>query len=541
MPEFEFTSPEGKSYSVTGPEGATKEQAFSILQSRLTAGGDATPAKKNYSAGEAASSAIKNLPVSAGKFVSDMVQPFIHPVETAKAMRDVTAGGLQKLGIDPQTGLRVAGSMPVLGAPFAAMAATVETGKDYRPAAEAVGEHYKDRFGGWENIKRTFAEDPVGLAADVSLPLTGGGSLAARAPGVVGQIGRITRGVGSAIDPISATGKVLKGAGHVAAEGIGGYLTHTGAEPLKILAKAGAKGGDAAATAQANLRGTVEIERAAEMAEQGVKQLIKERGAEYSMKIQQLGLDKIPLSFQSMAKSLMDALNIQSFKGIDLLAGPQQKVRNDVINAVVDWSRLPKQYHNADGFDALKRQIGNIRKSTAEGTAERAIADTLYNAVRDNIIKQVPKYEPVMKAYEKASDLIDEMKRTLSINPSATVDTTLRKLQSVLRNNVNTSYGYRAKLVEFLQNAGAPELLEALAGQAMQPWSSRGLGKVGAQVVMSHGSPGRAALFPFFSPRLMGEGAYYVGRASPYGVPGGRAAYQIGREEDYLRKQGMVP
>lgn len=35
MPSFKFTSPEGKSYTVDGPEGATKEQAFGILQQRL--------------------------------------------------------------------------------------------------------------------------------------------------------------------------------------------------------------------------------------------------------------------------------------------------------------------------------------------------------------------------------------------------------------------------------------------------------------------------------------------------------------------------
>lgn len=35
MPTFEFTSPEGKTYSVDGPDGATKEQAFQILQQHL--------------------------------------------------------------------------------------------------------------------------------------------------------------------------------------------------------------------------------------------------------------------------------------------------------------------------------------------------------------------------------------------------------------------------------------------------------------------------------------------------------------------------
>lgn len=42
MPDFTFTSPEGKSYTVTGPEGATKEQAFQVLQDQL-AQGTATP------------------------------------------------------------------------------------------------------------------------------------------------------------------------------------------------------------------------------------------------------------------------------------------------------------------------------------------------------------------------------------------------------------------------------------------------------------------------------------------------------------------
>src|SRR5215475_6141515 len=36
MPDFEFTSPEGKKYTVTGPEGATKEQAWNILQQQLS-------------------------------------------------------------------------------------------------------------------------------------------------------------------------------------------------------------------------------------------------------------------------------------------------------------------------------------------------------------------------------------------------------------------------------------------------------------------------------------------------------------------------
>ena len=37
MPNFEFTSPEGQKYTVAGPEGSTKEEAFGILQQQLAA------------------------------------------------------------------------------------------------------------------------------------------------------------------------------------------------------------------------------------------------------------------------------------------------------------------------------------------------------------------------------------------------------------------------------------------------------------------------------------------------------------------------
>lgn len=44
MPTFEFTSPDGKKYSVQGPAGATQEQAFAILQQQL--GGAAEKQKR---------------------------------------------------------------------------------------------------------------------------------------------------------------------------------------------------------------------------------------------------------------------------------------------------------------------------------------------------------------------------------------------------------------------------------------------------------------------------------------------------------------
>jgi len=74
MPKFTFTSPEGKTYDIEGPEGATKEQAFGILQQKLGSApsqpkAPATPnapsfGEKALGAGEAGLSMLSGIPAA---------------------------------------------------------------------------------------------------------------------------------------------------------------------------------------------------------------------------------------------------------------------------------------------------------------------------------------------------------------------------------------------------------------------------------------------------------------------------------------------
>lgn len=64
MPSFEFTSPEGKSYTVAGPDGATKEQAFAMLQSQLGAPAAAIAPRKS-------SDGIPLAPGAAGRIAAE--------------------------------------------------------------------------------------------------------------------------------------------------------------------------------------------------------------------------------------------------------------------------------------------------------------------------------------------------------------------------------------------------------------------------------------------------------------------------------------
>lgn len=61
MPDFTFTSPDGKNYTVSGPEGATKEQAFGILQQQLSSGTAKPDPAAPTTAGERAKAAIASL------------------------------------------------------------------------------------------------------------------------------------------------------------------------------------------------------------------------------------------------------------------------------------------------------------------------------------------------------------------------------------------------------------------------------------------------------------------------------------------------
>lgn len=140
-------------------------------------------------AGELAMTAVSNIPSSAGAFVSGMAQPILHPIETATTIGKIGKGVMQKLGI--------------------------MSGKEAEPYADAVGKFLVDRYGSGSAILRTLATDPVGMAADISMVLSGGGTAAARLPGVAGRLGEAAATAGRAIDPITLATQGARGAAYV--------------------------------------------------------------------------------------------------------------------------------------------------------------------------------------------------------------------------------------------------------------------------------------------------------------------------------------
>lgn len=467
-----------------------------------------------------AKTTASNIPSSAVKFGHDLIQPIIHPIETAENLKNLGLGVAEKVGLS--------------------------SGTENIKYADAVGKFLADRYGSVDAVKNTLATDPVGFAADLSMFLTGGGSAAARIPGMAGKVGEVVNAVGRTVDPVNAAAKATRGVGSAAAEVIGGVGTHTGGEAIRQAARAGAEGGEAARSFQENLRGTASPNDVVAEARNAVGEIRKQRGEAYREGMSGISKDPAILDFDRVDDALAQISGVKTYKG-QVISPKTQGIRQEIGETIRDWKALdPAEFHTVEGMDALKQKLGDIRDATQYGTPERVVADRAYHAVRKTIIDQAPEYARVMKGYEEASKQIKEIEKTLSLDPKANIDTALRKLQSVMRNNVNSNYGQRGKLAEFLVESGAPNLMEKLAGQALSSWTPRGLGKLGMQLgteiaalMAGHAAAGpagvatAAATLPLMSPRLVGEAAYYAGKASNAPIrPASKALFQVGRENE---------
>jgi len=480
--------------------------------------------------------ALSNIPRSAGEFAGNIWNAVSSPVETGKALTNVFVGGVQNV------------------LPEWMQAASAE---DQRKMASSVGKFFTDRYGSMEGLKQTIANDPVGLLADASTVLSGGGALAAKLPGMAGKIGGAVSTAGKAIDPLSLAMKaakpVAKVGGNIAAHTIGGIGTHTGGQSIKSAAKAGYMGGQHADDFINNLRGNVPSEEVVSDAKRALSAIAKERGSAYRSGMTKVASDPTVLDFSLIEKAVRDSVKMGTFKGKSISRSTTGTLKN-IMDIVDDWKTSnPAEFHTPEGLDALKKAIGDIRDSTEFSTPSRAVADNVYNAVKNQIVKQAPEYGKVMKGYEAATKQVRELEKGLSLGKKASTDTALRKLQSVMRNNANTNYGNRVKMAETLEKAGAGTLMDQLAGQSLSSWTPRGLGplQAGTTAVAGFGlNPAIFAMLPFQSPRLMGEAAYYAGKAAKPAMAAGRvasrvapSAFQAGRIEDILKEmqnQGLL-
>ena len=298
-----------------------------------------------------------------------------------------------------------------------------------------------------------------------------------------------------------------------------GMATGAGETALSEAYKAGKTGNQAFVE---NMRGIAPMEDVLNQAKGALSNMKQDISKEYKLGMMDVGTDKSILDFKGIDKAISEAKDIASYKGQNI--NPQAGTALQEIRATVDqWKNLPSnEFHTPEGMDALKQKVGAILETIPyESGKARTIAQNIYHSIKNEIADQAPKYNEVMKGYSEGQDLIKEISKSLSLGDKASTATGLNKLQSLMRNNVNTNYGYRQELANTLmQKGGGGDIMPALAGQALSAKTPRGLVGQGLDVSALLGTaltggahiPATLATMATTSPRLMGETAYKAGQ-----------------------------
>ena len=449
--------------------------------------------------------------------IGGLVQLLSSPVQTAQGLGDIVAGGVYNaLPAPVQRGLTAIEQSKYnpLGDP-----ASLERAQKM---ASVAGQNLTTDYTTKEGFKQMMQEDPFRPVADLSMLLGGGGALlrAGTTGAKAANVANAMTTAGNVMNPFSQAALLTKGLGK-GAEAIGkGYLaakSGVGMEPINQAIKAGSEGNQ---TFLENMRDKVPSLQVLDDAKSNLAQMNADKIKEYRSGMVDIKKDKSVLDLTGINKALLDAENAMGFKKSGIAKDAEAVKALQKIRAKVDQFKNldPVEYHTPEGLDFLKQSLWeDFGKLGREEKTAFSAGKQVYDAVKSEINKQAPTYAEVMKNYSESSDLINEIERTLSLGEKASHDTAMRKLQSLMRNNVNTNYGQRVSLAQELSKAGGIDLMPALAGQAMNSLTPRGLQGASnvptAYLAYGAGGPALAAAdILSSSPRVVGETAYKYGQ-----------------------------
>jgi hypothetical protein len=477
--------------------------------------------------------ALKKLPSSSLKLLTDYANIVIHPIDTATNVFKLGKGVLE------------------LAVPDYIYKS------DDQDMAIAIGNYFKDKYGSMAGFRKAATSDPAGILADVSMVFSGGATVLGKIPQLAGQAEKINKfaRISNRFDPVIGTGWGLKESG----KGVMNYLPDIAALPsgvggdvLRLGYQAGREGGEKQRAFTDNMRGK-NPNAAEDLAKQIRERLNQHKLAKqekYSNDMGQLllGNKVIPQKdFNKIIDNIIKNIdNKTTFKGrnIDktievpshLPVKPEiRKVNEKGINTVQNEKgaaavneikeilttfKENPNFHTAEGLDVLKGMIDDLYPTTANSELPNLVQNIITetrNNIKSKIIEIEPNYADVMEAYEVAHRLEQELLKGYALGNKSTIDTISRKLFQALRNNKSTNYNSRLNTLKQFDNLG--DLQAAIAGLVAQspiPVGGSGLvySSLAAGGAIGAGASGGtlAALLALSSPRVAGEASNLAGR-----------------------------
>ena len=302
---------------------------------------------------------------------------------------------------------------------------------------------------------------------------------------------------------------LARGLGNATANVLG-MTTGAGGQSVKQAFK----GGD---DFVANMRGKVEPAEVVEQARAGIHTMRQNMQEAYKQNKQVWAAGQQPLDLAPVVDTYNKVLASFGHNGFSKVGPSEARVLEEMNDVLTDFASNPK-WHTTEGFDALKQRLQAIYPESPQMRQAQRAVSTLADSVKQTIVAQNPTYANAMQDYWQRSAQLSEIEKSLSLGNKATTDTALRKLQSLMRNNVNTNYGQRLNSAEALAQQGGQDVLPAVAGQALNSWMPRGIqqaiaGGAGTMGLVSGViNPLQAAGAALVqSPRIVGEVANFGG------------------------------
>ena len=345
------------------------------------------------------------------------LQPFLHPIQTATTFKELGKGVVSKaIGLAgvPQSASEKASNEAVIN---------------------SIGSYYSDRYGSMKGLKKALASDPAGVVADVAGVFTLGTGLAVRAPGMIGKAARVANKASMLADPTNILGNVAVRAP---------TALYAGSSMLKGPALSGVNWRDVSEARKAGLNKTPEFNAArtgkmtdkaiVDMADAALNKLRAARNVKYQNDRGFIHANTTPISYNHIEDTIarLRAANTSSGGLPKNLAA--EKTLNHLDAEVAGWKRAG--HVTAGDFDDLKQRISttSAKKLAARKPSwDQAVTTQVLGSIRDTIDTQVPLYRKYMGDYGDASDIINDMKTSLSLGDKASYANGMSRLQTAFK------------------------------------------------------------------------------------------------------------
>jgi len=281
--------------------------------------------------------------------------------------------------------------------------------------------------------------------------------------------------------------------------------------------------------------------QALEDAQEGLSRIVEKRGAKYRADLERVTketpivrnvigehpMEKVINGARDKARKLMDdyGLNVvvdDAGKPIDLGFDQSTITQNKEIVKKALKDVLYWEDNSPAGLDTLKKRLSQFKNDIppSETGGAKNFIQQLHDNVSNGLKENVPGYREMTKSYAEASDLIDEVKSTLSLKDTAREETAIKKLMSSMRDNNEL----RKDFVDLLSAESGQDITAKMAGSQLASLAPKGLAKTlfgpglaagGTASALSPSSiPMLVTYIAASSPRLMGELTNILGQVA---------------------------